>query len=140
MRKRVFVFVVSILLGIAGSGMAQASEVDVLLQKLVEKGILSSSEAQAVRSETNEEVAKQDKEKQEAVKEEVKKSILPDWVKNTKLTGDFRLRYEYKRDKGSEVATNRPRFRLRAGLEDQVNDLIYCYVTLFLLNVRDAFF
>ena len=124
MKKRVLVFIVSILLGIAGSGMARASEVDVLLQKLVEKGVLSSSEAQQVRSETNEEVAKQDKEKQETFKEEVKKSVLPDWVKNTKLTGDFRLRYEYKRDKGSEVATNRPRFRLRAGLEDQVNDKV----------------
>lgn len=130
MRKRVFVFIVSILLGIAGSGMAWASEVDVLLQKLVEKGVLSSSEAQAVRSETNEEVAKQDKEKQEAVKDEVKKSILPDWVKNTKLTGDFRLRYEYKRDKGTEVGVNRPRFRLRAGLEDQVNDKVKVGFTL----------
>ncbi len=124
MKKIGFGFFVSVLLGLFVSTTVQASEVDVLLGKLVDKGILTSSEAQQVRSETNEEVAKQDKEKQEAYKEEVKKSVLPDWVKNRKLTGDFRLRYEYKEDKGSEVATNRPRLRLRVGLEDQVNDKV----------------
>lgn len=123
MKKRAVIFLTGIWFGVFGSGLAWAGEVDVLLQKLVDKGILTSSEAQEVRTETNEEIAKEDKQKQEDYKE-LAKSSIPDWVKNAKLVGDFRLRYEYKEDKGSEVSTNRPRLRLRVGLEDQINDKV----------------
>ncbi len=99
-----------------------ASEVDVLLQKLVEKGVLSSSEAQEIRTETNEEIAKQDKEKQEDYKK-LAKDTLPAWVQNTKLKGDFRLRYQLDKDKGQEDE-NRARIRARFGLDTKVNDQV----------------
>ena len=122
MSKRVSVFIVSILLGIAWSGMAWASEVDALLQKLIEKGVLNSSEAQEIRTETNEEIAKQDKQKQDEFKE-IAKGSMPDWIKNTKLTGDFRLRYAYNHvNDASSSDIQRGRIRLRLGLESKIND------------------
>jgi hypothetical protein len=128
MKSRVFIFITTVLVGIFASGIVWAGEVDVLLQKLVAKGLLTSSEAQEVRTETNDAMAKVEKEKQEESKKTFKDS-LPDWVKSIKLGGDFRLRYEYKQDKGS-VETNRPRFRLRLNIDDQVNDKVKVGMTL----------
>ena len=105
-----------------GIGMhsSYASEIDTLLQKLVEKGILNASEAQEIRTETNEEIAKTEKQKQEDYKT-LSKDSLPDWVKNTKLKGDFRLRYEWDKDKGQQD-NSRARIRARVGIESQVNN------------------
>ena len=97
-----------------------AGEVDVLLQKLVDKGILNASEAQQIKTETNEEIAKTEKQKLEDYKA-LPKDALPDWVKNTKLKGDFRLRYQLDKDKGQEN-WNRVRIRARLGIESKVND------------------
>ena len=104
-----------------GMHVSYASEVDVLLQKLVEKGVLSSSEAQEIRTETNEEIAKTDKQKLEDYKA-VSKDILPDWVKNTTLKGDFRLRYAYNHTNDSINDNQRGRIRLRFGFETKIND------------------
>lgn len=96
------------------SNTAFASEVDVLLQKLVEKGILNAQEAQEVRTETNEEMAKAAKQKQEDYKE-LGKGSLPDWVKNIKFKGDFRLRDQYKHDKAAnEISKDTQIGRVRA--------------------------
>lgn len=106
------------------SNVAFASEVDVLLKKLVEKGILNASEAQEIRTETNEEVAKVEAHKLDDYKK-LAKDNMPDWVKNTKLKGDFRLRYQHKHEKADNdfaKDTNLGRIRLRLGLESKVND------------------
>lgn len=103
-----------------GTCFSYASETDVLLQKLVEKGILNASEAQEIRTETNEEIIKTEKQKQEDYKT-LAKDNMPDWVKNTKLKGDFRLRYEWDKDKGSQD-NSRARIRTRVGIESQVNN------------------
>lgn len=100
---------------------AQAGEVDVLLQKLVEKGVLSSSEAQEVRTETNEEIAKQ-KKVTDVENTELAKKAMPDWVKNIKLKGDFRLRYQYQHTNDALNDRHRARIRLRLGVEGKVND------------------
>jgi len=100
---------------------ANAGEVDTLLQKLVEKGVLSASEAQEVRTETNEEIAKTEKQRQEDYKT-LSKDILPDWVKNTTLKGDFRLRYAYNHTNDSLNDVQRGRIRLRFGFETKIND------------------
>lgn len=128
MKRRAFIFITMILAGIFSSSIVWASEVDVLLQKLVEKGVINASEAQEIRTDTNNEIAKTEQVKQEENKKTFK-DLLPDWVKSVKLGGDFRLRYEYKQDKGT-VETNRPRFRLRLNIDDQVNDKIKVGVTL----------
>ncbi|MFZ5800254.1 MAG: putative porin [Candidatus Omnitrophota bacterium] len=99
----------------SGIGYTYAGEIDVLLSKLVEKGILSASEAQEIRTETNEEVARIEKQK----------DSLPDWVKNTKLKGDLRLRFQNKTEKttGDNVKdTTVGRIRMRLGLETKIND------------------
>ena len=76
-----------------GVSISQAGEIDLLLQKLVEKGVLTGAEAQQVKTET-----------QEQVKKEIaqgKFSSLPAWVMNTKLKGDVRLRYQNHHEKNN---------------------------------------
>jgi len=122
MMKRIvgIVFAGAILYIGIGAAAASAGETDVLLQKLVEKGILSSSEAQEIKSETSKEMAKIDKQKEEDYKKLAKDS-MPDWVKNTKLKGDFRFRYEWTKDK-SQQDNSRERIRVRIGEETKIND------------------
>ncbi|MDD4878972.1 MAG: putative porin [Candidatus Omnitrophica bacterium] len=101
-----------------------AGEMDVLLGKLVDKGILTASEAQEIRTETNDEIAKQEKVKQEDYKKLAKDS-MPDWVKNIKFSGDFRNRYQWDKSKSAtSVATerNRDRIRVRLGADMKVID------------------
>jgi hypothetical protein len=108
----------------------QASEVDMLVEKLVEKKILGREEADVLLKEMRKEV---EKEKAEAV-QEVKDAItqgktgiklvaLPEWVEKTKLSGDFRLRYETKEREGLRDR-HRGRYRLRVGLETEIADKI----------------
>jgi polyhydroxyalkanoate synthesis regulator phasin len=94
---------------------ASASEIDILVQKLVEKGILSPGEAQQVVTETKEEVR--------ANVAAGKDERLPDWVQNMDFGGDLRLRYERASRKG---ASERHRFRtrLRAGVDTKVTDQV----------------
>ena len=106
-----------------GIGYSQAGEIDILLQKLVEKGVLTPGEAQQIGTETKEQV-----------KQEIstgKYSSLPEWVQNTKLKGDFRVRYQLDHAKADASAAtnnsadrNRGRVRLRLGLDTKVNDKI----------------
>ncbi len=94
-----------------------AGEVDVLVDKLVEKGILTKAEAQQVVTEARE----------EARKESIKGTYaaLPAWVQNLKLKGDLRLRYQWE-DKSSATSSapdrHRGRYRFRLGLQSEVND------------------
>lgn len=92
---------------------SHANEIETLLNKLVEKGVLTGAEAQAVLVETREEERKKIA--------QVKHDILPEWIQKTKLTGDFRLREQYEKRDGDEERW-RTRFRLRLGLETQVAD------------------
>jgi hypothetical protein len=102
----------------SGMRFSYAGEIDLLLQKLVDKGVLTAGEAQQIGTETKEQV-----------KSEIaagKYSSLPQWVQNTKLKGDFRLRYQY--DHAKTLPTSDPkdqhraRIRMRLGLESKVND------------------
>lgn len=90
-----------------------AGEIDILVRKLVEKGILTPGEAQEILVETKEEV-----------KKEIamgKHETLPTWLQTIKLRGDFRARYQYTEKKGSEDR-HRERIRLRVGAEAMVNE------------------
>lgn len=95
---------------------SRAGEIDLLLQKLVEKGVLTAGEAQELKTETSEQV-----------KAEIASgtsSSLPAWVQNTKLKGDFRLRYQLDHTDHATKDQNRARVRLRLGLESKVNDKV----------------
>src|SRR3989338_9063165 len=103
-----------------GAGMAAESQVDKLVAKLVQKGILTTEEAMELKQE----VALEAKQGTGAAQQSVK-SEVPEWVQNTKLTGDFRVRnqLEHRRTESpSEVTRDRARMRVRLGLETKVND------------------
>ncbi len=116
---------------------AQAGEVDILVEKLVKKGILSKSDAEDVLKEVKE-AAWQEKDQEraeiikgakEAVRNEIKKDpkmfadALPAWVRKMQLKGDLRLRYE-STERDDTADRNRGRYRLRLGVVTQINDQI----------------
>lgn len=99
-----------------------ASQVTLLIDKLVEKGILTRPEADSLRVEVEQE-EKKDFEKQ------IKTSN--GWLENLSSKGDIRLRYEgFNRESGEKSSSdnsnvqdrNRFRFRVRWGLEKKFTD------------------
>ena len=122
------------------SGMApsHAAEVDVLINKLVEKGLLTQQEAGQLLNEMQKEGARQEttvKETaeqvakdtaQKTVKEEAKTwAKIPGWVNRIHFKGDFRLRYQYKDNESSAgVTTNQNigRYRWRFGAVADVTE------------------
>ena len=129
MNKLSFIVATAVILLITfGSGPTKAGEIDLLIEKLVEKNILSRSDAKELISEIQKEGVKQKEAiKQvatEAAKEEVKSGVkLPEWVKKTKFTGDFRLRYQSEEtDNDNRPRRDRGRIRLRAGVGSQINE------------------
>jgi len=95
-------------------------DMEILLKKLQEKGILSSEEASQIAQETRKGAEEEKKELQAAV---AKDSRLPEWITNAKFKGDLRLRYqnEDKEDNG-QGSRGRGRMRLRLGVETKVAD------------------
>jgi len=112
--------IIALCLGINDS---YAGEIDILLQKLVEKGVLTPGEAQQIGTETKEQV--------KAEIAEGKFSSLPAWVQNTKLKGDLRVRYQSERKKTSSSVQGdkeRARLRMRLGVESKVNNSTKAHV------------
>jgi polyhydroxyalkanoate synthesis regulator phasin len=93
---------------------ASSTEVDALIQLLVQKGIVSKDEARELKQE----IASDEK----LVQEDRLKATLPEWVQKTKLKGDFRLRYQYERKETNRDARERGRIRYRLGVESEVVD------------------
>jgi polyhydroxyalkanoate synthesis regulator phasin len=129
MKKLSFITTMAVILLITfGSSPTRAGEIDLLIEKLVKKNILSHSDAKELISEIRKEGAKQKEAiKQvatEAAKEEVKSGVkIPEWVKKTKFTGDFRLRYQGEEtDNDNKPHRSRGRIRLRAGVGTQINE------------------
>ncbi len=86
---------------------ARGQSADALIDKLVEKGILTVKEANDLREEA-------DKNFTSAYQV---KSGLPDWVTSLKWSGDLRGRYEgFYASNPAAVDRNRFQYRLRAGL------------------------
>jgi len=90
------------------SNFSYASEIDILVDKLVEKGILNREEADEIIQETRKEVQKQTRGRD-----------IPEWVKNLKLKGDFRLRYQWQ---DNSYKRERERIRLRVGAVTRPKD------------------
>lgn len=92
---------------------AASTQVDSLIQKLVEKGILDKHEARELKLEIAEDA--------KIINEDSAKAVVPDWVKKTTLKGDARVRYQYERRSNDTESRTRGRLRLRLGLENQIN-------------------
>jgi len=92
---------------------ASAGEIDLLLDKLVEKEVLTPIEAQILLEETKEEVARQ-------LAQGTSFSI-PTWAQKMNLKGDVRLRYQLDKKAGSPDRS-RARYRLRFSGEPSIID------------------
>ena len=93
---------------------AHADEVEILLNKLVARGVLTSADAGDIREEIRHE--------QETTKKQVASDTLPESSKNWKWSGDIRLRNESRNRTGSGQDVNRQRIRFRYGFDAKVND------------------
>ena len=121
MKKNVLVLTAAMVFAWQGSSFA-GSSVDALIQKLEDKGILTTQEAAQVKGE----IASDEKSSQETTF----KGMLPDWVNSVKIGGDFRLRDQIERRRVANGSTtshlnrNRGRIRARLNVEDQINDKV----------------
>jgi hypothetical protein len=96
-----------------GGNHADAQSADALLNKLVDKGILTSQEASELRTETD----------QGFRKSYQVKSGMPDWVTALKINGDFRGRFEsFFSENEAFVERSRWRYRLRLGVTATIQD------------------
>jgi hypothetical protein len=94
------------LLGFGAAHPAHGQSTDALLDKLVDKGILTVKEANDLREQTD----------KNFITAYSAKSGMPEWVTAVKFNGDIRGRYESLfNDNAGYVDRNRFRYRLRAG-------------------------
>jgi len=87
---------------------AAASEIDILTQKLLEKGVLTGGEGAQILSETNDEITKN-----LALGES---NSVPKWVQYLNLKGDIRYRIQIDKTLSATAADMRVRERLRLRL------------------------
>ncbi len=98
-------------IALAANSHAQSS--DALIDKLVDKGILTTTEAKDLRDEA-------DKNFNTALQA---KTGMPDWVTGYKLTGDIRARYDQITTENTSFAERgRFRYRLRFGITANILD------------------
>ena len=116
MKKNLFIvyMVTALVLGLISAASA-VTEMEILVDKLVEKGILTPAEGDKILRETQAEAKKQ----KEETKKAVAKELIPQWVSKTKLYGDFRLRYQYV-DVDEQRSQSQGRFRVRLNLDIEV--------------------
>lgn len=113
---------------------AMAGEVDILVDKLVQHGVLNEKDAQEILKETKVEAEKERKDTIAATRDAlmngkdapfVLASAIPSFITNTQIKGDFRLRYEYSdRKNDGKDQRNRGRYRFRIGAVTKVNDKV----------------
>ena len=105
------------LLFIAAAAPARAGELDLLLDRLVDKNVLDPGDAQEIRIGTQEEVKKEISQQRNAE--------LPMWLQTLKFRGDVRLRFESSDNENKQYVRNRGRYRLRFYVDAKVNDQVY---------------
>ena len=111
-------------------GTAQAeSDMDILLNKLVEKGVLSKVDAGLIRKEVSE--------TKEARNKQLAKEIVPDSARNWKWKGDLRLRDEVLNVVGTGNDRHRQRIRFRYGVEGKVSDELQANFRLATGSITD---
>src|SRR5438094_6060564 len=94
----------AIVASVAFCANAIAQSSDALLDKLVQKGILTSKEADELRAESPKDFDKNYR----------KETGMPDWVKSLRFTGDFRGRFEENNAENDQyIDRNRFRYRVR---------------------------
>ncbi len=116
--KKILIFALPILFLFLSGQEAHSGELDILLENLVEKGVITQAEARQIKIETEEQVRREIA--------EGKASGVPGWVQSTRLKGDLRVRFQRDHTKKTQSVKNpnrdRVRLRLRLGLESKVNN------------------
>jgi len=127
----IIMMIALLLIPFGGRSPASAPEVDVLVNKLVEKGLFTQEEARTLLIEMQKESVRGDAQVEqiargtakEVAQKEAKTLELPGWIKNTKLKGDLRLRYQHEdKDKDDRSSRERSRIRYRLYGEHKVTD------------------
>ena len=112
---------------------AMAGEMDILVRKLVEHGVLTQQDADEILLETRVEAEKERQETIVATREALMAGedaplmlaeAIPFFIRNTKIKGDFRLRYQNSDRNGGTEDRNRGRYRFRLGMVTKVNDKV----------------
>lgn len=106
----------------------KASEVEVLISSLVEKGVIEHADAQAILKDVQATAARQHDQMVRDTAVALQKDApqlfdIPSWIERTTLTGDLRLRYDLRDRKGLDDR-HRARYRLRVGIISEITDRI----------------
>jgi len=104
-----------------------ASEMDILVRKLVEKGILTQEEAKEIKAEVKEE-SKKELCSERKTNIDAEKTSQPNWTDKIKIKGDvrFRTQGEWGKNLGTDAHNYwRNRVRARLAVEGKVNEEIF---------------
>ena len=115
MKKLVCLLAISFLLAWQGVGQA-ATSVDSLIQKLVEKGILTDKEATQLKGQIA-------SDESNTIETGAKKQ-LPDWLSSIKFSGDFRLRDQLQVRK-TKLAAGADNFRVLDNIFNFLDSAFY---------------
>ncbi len=111
--KRLFLLMTAVGLCVNLTAFAvNAGELDILVGKLVDKGILTPIEADIIKDETKQQVA--------AELTAGKSYAVPSWAQKLKVKQDFRLRHQWEEKDSDTEGRNRTRIRYRLGLQSQI--------------------
>ena len=127
MRKAI-VFIQGLLLALVLAMPAQAGEVDILVEKLLQKGILSKEDAADILQEVRQAAQEERQALVQATAETIRRDStllaadLPAWIKNTRFSGDLRLRYQMDDRPAGAKDRHRGRYRFRLGFTNQITD------------------
>jgi hypothetical protein len=113
MKKILWILLVGLLFTVCGDTVARAGEIELLVNKLVEKGVITPLEAQIILDETKTQVSKE--------LAEGKAYSAPAWTQKISMKGDLRTRYQIDDLEGDEER-HRFRIRFRLGAEAKVTD------------------
>jgi len=115
--KKLFIVILAISFMVMAVPQLFAGEIDILVDKLVEKGILSRSEANEVLNETKQEV------EQQAMAVKAGDSQLPRWIEKMDVKGSLRLRHHMSTVHPGED-DNKQRLKFSIGATTEVNDKV----------------
>jgi hypothetical protein len=96
---------------------ARAGELDLLLDRLVDKNVLDPGDAQEIRVGTQEEMKKEISQQRD--------EVMPLWIQALKFHGDVRIRAQYNDNGNKQYTQYRGRYRLRFYVDAKVNDQVY---------------
>jgi len=90
------------------------TQVDALIEKLVDKGILSKDEADVLKSRIVYDA--------KTIQDNNMKTGMPEWVQNTKIGGDMRVRFQEQKRKDGTQDNAQGRMRMRLNVESKLSD------------------